>query len=44
MRVIQVNLQKQTRNFFQNEGGGGARRAGSGSAFDHDSLQLDLST
>ena len=29
------NLQKQTRNFFQN-GGGGARSAGPGSAFGHD--------
>ena len=27
------NLQKQTRNFFQNGGGARARRAGPGSAF-----------
>ena len=34
MRVIQSNLQKQTRNFFFKTGGGGvSRRAGPGSAF-----------
>ena len=35
MCVIQSKFTKQTRNFFQNGGGGGrARRAGPGSAFD----------
>ena len=32
-QLYNQNLQKQTRKFFQN-GGGGARRAGPGSAFD----------